>query len=102
MTKDSGDSGMTSVTGDEDASVPPRKRKATSATKHHAQSEALEHVAVRIPAKDVARIDALAAKHSKPWFKLTRSDMLRKLLLKALNAEGDDAGEEPTDDEGAV
>ena len=90
------------MTGSKDASVPPRKTKATSETKHYTQREPREHVAVRIPAKDVARIDALVAKHSTPWFKLTRSDMLRKLLLRALNAEEEDADEEPTDDEDAV
>jgi hypothetical protein len=62
----------------------------------------MEHVAVRISAKDVARIDALAAKYTTTWFKPSRSDMLRKLILKALAAEDAEAGEKPTEDESAV
>jgi hypothetical protein len=103
MIKDNGDSGKTNVSGDK-ASVPERKRKATSEKRFRARREALEHVAVRIPVKDVARIDALAVKYATVWFKPTRSDMMRKLLLKAL--DGEDAAatdaaadEEPTEDD---
>jgi len=88
---------MTNV-NNKHASVLQRKTKATSEKKPRARREALEHVAVRIPATAVARIDALVTKHTTPLFKLTRSDMMRKLLLKALDAEDAAAGEEPAED----
>jgi len=100
MIKDGGDSGMTKGT-DKPANAPARTSKATSEKKPRARREPMEHVAVRIAAKDVARIDALAVKHGTTWFKLTRSDMMRKLLLKALDAE-DAEDDEPADDDGAV
>jgi hypothetical protein len=81
------DSETKNVDDGEDASTLPRKTKATSEKRFRARREPMEHVAVRISARDVARIDALAAKHATLWFKPTRSDMLRKLLLKALAAE---------------
>ena len=57
---------MTNVNDGEDARVPPRRAKAASKRTFRAEREPLDHVAVRIPAKDVARVDALAAKHTKP------------------------------------
>jgi len=87
---------MTKENDGKDASVPPGQRKATSTKRLRAQREPLAHVAVRIPAKDVARIDALATKYTTAWFKPKRSDMLRKLLLNALAAEDAKADEEPS------
>ena len=93
---------MTNVNDGEDARIPPDKTNAASKRLFRAEREPLDHVAVRIPAKAVARIDALAAKHTKPWFKLTRSDMLRKLILQALDAEDKRAAGELPEDEDAV
>ena len=95
---------MANVTGGEPASASPSKPskgKATSERLPHARREPLDHVAVRIPAKDVARIDALAVKYATLWFKPSRSDMLRKLLLQALDAEDKLTAEEPPGDEDA-
>jgi hypothetical protein len=93
---------MMNVDDGKDTSVTPRKSKAASKRKFRAQREPMDHIAVRLPAKDVARIDALAVKYTTTWLKPSRSDMVRKLLLKALAAEDAEVGEEPTDDESAV
>jgi len=43
-----------------------------------------EHVAVRLEAEEIERIDAVAKAISQPWHKATRSDALRALFLKGL------------------
>jgi hypothetical protein len=82
MSKDRSDSRPTNV-NDNPTHKKPRARR-----------EPMEHIAARIPATDVARIDALIAKHKTSWLKPTRSDMIRKLLYKALAAEEAAAGDE--------
>jgi hypothetical protein len=41
---------------------------------------------VRIAATEVARLDALIAHYVRPWFKPTRSDVLRAVILSGLSA----------------
>jgi len=42
------------------------------------------HVSVRLDARTVARVDALAPQLSTEWRRATRSDVLRALILSAL------------------
>jgi hypothetical protein len=42
------------------------------------------HVAVRLSDETIARIDALIPRYSAPWHRATRSDILRALVLEAL------------------
>ncbi|APR82610.1 Hypothetical protein A7982_07959 [Minicystis rosea] len=42
------------------------------------------HVAVRLDETTIARIDALVPRLSTDWLHVTRSDVLRSLLLRAL------------------
>ena len=42
------------------------------------------HVAVRLDEATIARIDALIPQLSTDWLQVTRSDVLRSLLLRAL------------------
>ena len=44
-----------------------------------------EHVAVRLDEITIARIDALRAKLAQPWGDATRSDVLREIIVKALD-----------------
>ena len=46
------------------------------------------HVAVRLDAEILARVDALEPRYSQPWRKATRSDLLRVLVLAGLDALG--------------
>ncbi|MFT3769633.1 MAG: hypothetical protein QM820_29710 [Minicystis sp.] len=45
-----------------------------------------EHVAVRLNAQEIARIEALRSRLSEPWRQATRSDVLRAAILKGLEA----------------
>jgi hypothetical protein len=45
------------------------------------------HVAVRLDAEMLARVDALAPSYSQPWRRATRSDLLRVVILAGLDAE---------------
>jgi len=45
-----------------------------------------KHTTVRLSNEDIARIDALIAKHSTPAHRLTRSEVLHALLETGLEA----------------
>jgi len=45
------------------------------------------HVAVRLDAENLARVDAVAPMYSQPWRRATRSDLLRIVILTGLEAE---------------
>jgi hypothetical protein len=45
------------------------------------------HVAVRLDAEILSRVDALGPVYSQPWRKATRSDLLRLLVLAGLDVE---------------
>jgi len=48
--------------------------------------EPTAHVNVRLARSYVARIEALRPRYSRPWHKATRSDVLRVLILRGLDA----------------
>jgi hypothetical protein len=54
-----------------------------------------KHVAVRLDAETLARVDALLPSLSKPWRRSTRSDALRALILAGLDAEARRAAAPP-------
>lgn len=49
------------------------------------KGSASEHVSVRLLAEDIARIDALIGSCSTRWREGTRSDVIRMLLVSALD-----------------
>jgi len=51
-------------------------------------SEPTIYVAARLPKSLVERLDAYAADHEQPGMVVTRSDAVRMLLLRGLDAEG--------------
>jgi len=48
------------------------------------KKKAGEHVAVRLEAEDIARVEALRARLGTAWHQATRSDVLRAAILKGL------------------
>ena len=63
-------------------------------TDRRAPQPALVHFSVRLDAKIVARLDALALRYRRPWRKPTRSDLLRIVILAGLVLEEKAGGDE--------
>jgi hypothetical protein len=55
----------------------------------------VKHVSVRLDEEIIARVDALRPHYSKPWRKVTRSDLLLIVILAGLEVE-DPSGKLPT------
>jgi hypothetical protein len=63
----------------------PRRRRGVRGNLSTKIREPTEGIAVVLKVKDIQRIDALGGRFSAPWHTATRSDIIRGLLLAALD-----------------
>jgi hypothetical protein len=74
-----------SLGGDASDVQGPRRQRGLRGTLSTKIREPTEAIAVVLRVKDIHRIDALGGRFSTPWHPATRSDIVRGLLLPALD-----------------